>query len=341
MNVSDNKVLEITESLKTIPNYHRIYEQILAWTNGQKEFTDYLLQLIYLRWNEEDFNININENTVNDLVINEFDIEQLTANSAEELEAVKLIQTIKKELINEEYGAKLLVRYRDLLINNDFFYTNSFLDNRLIKLGLAKLNDGKKIVISSLIFKKIFNLDWVNQQISRKKNQKKLDKYHLILVTSLVSIILLSLLQYFLQYSPYKKLLQCNNNPIYKNAIDANIALDETKIQESIERLKEMRELGQIEENCLEILYDLQYSQAIYLSAGIDNKPLQSVKTLCEIPESYFENRTVQPWFTRWSSLYRKTTFPQELKQYLNTTSCPAQSILLKNETDLESFTEF
>ena len=38
--------------------------------------------------------------------------------------------------------------------------------------------------------------------------------------------------------------------------------------------------------------------QAIYFRAGINSNPMEAVKILCDVPEQYYRDRNIQPWFT-------------------------------------------
>ena len=231
-------------------------------------------------------------------------------------------------MLQSEDSFGILQRYRELYgAKNGTLSRDDSIEKSLINSQLVIKDPTGKVGISNLIFRKVFNQGWLESEIKRQKTRNRLDKYHLALLAGLLSILLVSLGQYFLR-SPYRQLAQCNGNPVYKEAIEAKNSLDEREMEASIIALKSMIADESLPESCRQILYDLQYDQAIYLSAGIDNTPLRSVKILCEIPPEYFQGSLVKPWFSRWLRLYQKTDFPLKMRQYLSNNSCPSQEKL-------------
>jgi hypothetical protein len=319
--------------LKNINNCHSILQQILAWTNGQRDLNRYICHLI-VDYAKRDLD-EIDREVINQIIRDNFNIDLLENKTLVDKyfpskPVVRLIERLRNALTQKSLALDLLNSYKELLLEHHKNYNNSIEQNKLIEIGIARLNLQREIVVFNPIYKKIFNLAWVDRELEQHLRQKTLDKYHLALITGLVSLFLFSLFQGFVRYSPYGKLLQCNSDKAFKESIEANIALDEAKIEESIEKLKNIQANGNLSKNCAAILYDLQYSKAIYFQAGIRGNPMSAVETLCEIPDTYFASRNIQPWFTRWQSLYRQTNFNQDLEQYLKDNNCTAAR-LLKN----------
>jgi hypothetical protein len=149
----------------------------------------------------------------------------------------------------------------------------------------------------------------------------------LLLGSSILSILAFALLQNFGRLLPFTPLSACQREASLREAMSANNSLDETQMQAAIDRLKTLRDQNQLSTSCQDILSDLQYSEAIYLRAGQQNRPLNAAQILCEIPVAYYEDRRIKPWFTRWSNLYKTTDFPQQLQQ-LTRQNCPAATFL-------------
>ncbi len=327
----DPVLIEKLEILDGLPDQNSIFQQILAWTNGQVELTEYVCNLVveYSLQNQAD----IDQELTNKIIQNHLTIDLLESTQPKDLSIFRLLQKIEDTLTRKDLDFDLLTTYKEILWSGrQKNYTNSLEQNQLIKVGVATVDSNEKIVVANLIYKQIFDLNWVDRQIEARADHQTLDKYHLALITGLISILLFSLFQGFMRYASYTRLIQCRGHEAYKVAIDANISLDEQRIEQSIQNLKDLQAENKLVKDCESILYDLQYSQAIYISAGIKNNPMRAVEALCEIPQAYYEERNIQPWFTRWKSLYRKTTFTQDLNQYLQTRNCLASDLLSRSQ---------
>jgi hypothetical protein len=304
-----------------------VFQQILAWTNGQPQLTKRLKSLITKKDVLPEFDLN-DLSIVNQAVQEYFTLEIFKSSDLEDSEVIELLEIIR-DALQDSKNLSLMEQYKDILIAKPKkLYGGSLEQDRLLKIGIISLNSEGQLVVSNQIYKKIFSLSWTEQQIERQLGQKRLDKYHLALITGLISVLVFTLFQGFTRYMPYTKLIQCSGNPIFKTAIDANVSLDEVKIDRAVEQLQKLQQQQQLSSGCEAILHDLLYSQAIYIKAGIGNNPLEAVKVLCNIPERYYWDRNIQPWFTRWSSLYRKTSFPSDLNDYISNSQCPASGFL-------------
>ncbi|WP_404789461.1 hypothetical protein [Altericista sp. CCNU0014] len=300
--------------------------QILAWTNGQPVLTRRIQQLLAEQEPLEKFEKDVA--TVNKVVRGHFKYELLHSADPRDAEVVKLLRNICDALTQGSSSLLLLSYYKEILVarkkNN---YNDIPEQNQLLKIGIVSVDSDGKLTVANPIYKKIFNLDWTEERLERLLDRKRIDKYHLALITGLISVLVFALFQGFTRYAPYARLIQCNG-PAFKAAIDANIALDEAKIDRAVSQLKDMQRQQSFSPGCEAILHDLQYSQAIYLRAGIDNNPMEAVKELCNIPEQYYAERNIQPWFARWLSLYRKTSFAADFKAYISSHNCPASDFL-------------
>lgn len=327
-NASQLNTLRIQlESLKSSQDIGLIQQQALAWTNGQPELTERIYEILIERINKD--SLLLKREDINKIIQDHFQLSLLMSNDLKEAKVTKILSAIHESLCQENSALEHLKEYQKILLSNKRrIYSGSPEQDYLKEIGLITIDHDKKLTVSNLIYKKIFNFDWVENKLDPLLNEKKIDKYHLALITGIVSVLIFSVFQGFIRYSPYTRLIQCNNNPALKEAIDANISLEEQKIDTSIRHLKTLQNEQKLSRNCEVILHDLQYSQAIYVSAGINSNPMEAVKTLCDIPERYYTERDIQPWFTRWASLYRKTSFSQDLSQFLNTNTCPAATFL-------------
>jgi hypothetical protein len=315
------------EELKNHQDINLIEQQTIAWTNGQPELTERIYELVIENRLK---NVSpLRKEDINDLIQSHFQLNLLASNDYKEVKVQKLLSEIHEALCQENHTLERLKEYQKILLSNkQRIYSGSPEQDYLKEIGLIVIDSNQKISVANLIYKKIFNLDWAESKLDQLLNKKTFDKYHLALITGIISILIFSLFQGFVRYSPYARLIQCNNNSALREAIDANISLEEQKIDASIRQLKELQNEQKLSRNCEVILHDLQYSQAIYVRAGINSNPMEAVKTLCDIPERYYIERDIQPWFTRWTSLYRKTNFSQDLSQFLSANTCSASTFL-------------
>ena len=328
MNDSQPIINEPSGILQSHPEYEAIHDQILAWTNGHPILTRYLWEQLSLLEGDPESSSFIAPETVNQLVRQHFSIHPSRIASFPDPRIQQLLSGIYLTLMQGDDSASTLQRYQEIYgVKNGAVSRDDSIEKSLINSQLVAQDPTGKVQISNLIFRKVFNQDWLSSELKRQKSRNRLDKYHLALLAGLLSILLVSLGQYFLR-SPYRQLAQCNGDPVYNEAIEAKNSLDERKVTASISALKAMMAEDTLPEPCRQILYDLQYDQAIYLSAGIDNTPLRSVEILCEIPPEYFQGSLVKPWFSRWLRLYQKTDFPRRMRQYLANNSCPSKDKL-------------
>ncbi len=322
--------LNFPEAIRTLKYAQQYTAQILAWTNGQPELTERLCQMILSDSLPE--TPDAIPQYVNEVVCQYLENDLYDTENPDNAKVLTLLERITVTLLNSEASESLLTCYQKVLLSpqpQPFLDTVS--ENRLRQVGLLQVTPQRDITVSNLMLKKAFNLDWTTQALAQKQAKQTLDKYHLALIGGLISALIFGSAWGLSRYSPYVRLLNCNGREEFKRAVDANVALNAAQIETSIRELSQLNQTQSIPEVCTSILYDLQYSQAIYISAGTYNNPLAAVKTLCEIPAQYFAERLTKPWITRWVNLYQSTTFPQDVSTFLQANPCPGASVLSRS----------
>ena len=144
---------------KTVCNPQLILQEILYWTNGQPFLTQKLCQLVssfppqnYLnnesRWIEQ---------LIRTRVINNWQ----TQDEPEHLKTIR-----DRLLSNEERTSSLLTLYQKILQQQLITLHNSVEQQELLLSGLIIKEEGK-LKVRNLIYREVFNLPWVETQLSQ------------------------------------------------------------------------------------------------------------------------------------------------------------------------------
>jgi hypothetical protein len=303
-----------------------IAQQILAWTNGQPELTECLAFRV-LDVIPHNSDVGPPVELVNNQVREFFTPALLKTTLAQSSSMASFWIPLRETLLqDQQQNYRLLKYYQAVLLNSHHLLTGYQPEQEtLLSLGLLRQDERKQIKVANPIYRRVFSVDWVEQQLSQPF---RMEKGHWVLVTSLLSILMFIVLQSMWRYVPISATYRCNEATDLTEAILAKLSLDPTQMHQSINHLLSLQEQGQLSEQCQSILYDLQYHYAIHVAAGTHNHPLDAATYLCQIPESYYTERNSVPWFSRWSNLYHNTNFAESLTRYIEHNPCPSYTFL-------------
>lgn len=307
-----------------------VAQQILAWTNSQPELTQYLVEKVMDAASQSSGQpVTLTPlELVNSQVKAYFSPDLLISQPSDETHAVgRLLTGIKDVLLEDrKRGCRRLQYYQTVLITPHQLPSGYQSEETiLLDVGLLHRNSEGRVKITNPIYRRVFNADWVDQQLNRPF---VMNKGHWILLTSLLSILAFIWLQSVFRYAPLSRTYRCNQAADLRDAIVAKLSLEPLKMRQAMNRLLILKDKGQLSEQCQSILYDLQYSYGIYVAAGTHNHPLDAVTYLCQIPESYYIERNSVPWFSRWSNIYNSINFAESLTAYVERNSCPGYTFL-------------
>lgn len=302
-----------------------IAQQILAWTNGQPELTQCLLEKVITRLNYAFTGEAIE--LVNQQVRNYFSPNLLTASNDQSTSVTELLGTLKEALIQDhQQNHRRLHYYQAVLLTPHKLPIGYQAEHdALVETGLLRESTQGSIKVANPIYRRVFNAPWIDQQLNRPLIQ---NKGNWLLLTSLLSILAFVILQSLFRYIPLTATHRCHQENDLRDAVLAKLSLEPIQMQTSINRLLALQDQNQLSEQCKSILHDLQYSYGIYVSAGTHNNPVDAAQYLCQIPESYYIERNSVPWFSRWSNIYQSTNFAESLNTYIEDNTCPGYIFL-------------
>lgn len=325
MTVTDVTVQLTSLSLER-QKIEQIGQQILAWTNGQPVLTAHVIQLLLNQPSLlQDTSV---VDAVNDLVQNYFspDLLQSEATSVNR-ETLQLLERIHQGLLaDRNMRDRLLKSYQDiLLIRHPVSSGYTAEQQTLLDMGLVVQDNTKGLKVANPIYRRVFNRPWVEDHL---RQPFALNKEHWALLTGLLSILAFALLQSTFRYLPLGGTQRCSQETDLKNAIQANFSLNAQQMEQAIERLRTLQQMNELTDDCGSVLHDLEYNYAIYVEAGEKNQPFNAAKRLCRIPESFYQENNIRPWFYRWQNIYKRTDFVTLLDLYVKEENCPAYSWL-------------
>lgn len=302
-----------------------IAQQILAWTNGQPELTQCLLDKVATRLNYA-FTGEATD-LVNQQVRGYFSPDLLVSSSTQSTPATKLLHTLEEALLQDhQQNYRRLQYYQAVLLTPHKLPTGYQTEHdALVEAGLLRENTQGVVKVANPIYRRVFNAPWVDKQLNRPLIQ---NKGNWLLFTSLLSILAFIILQSIFRYIPLTTTHRCHQENDLRDAVLAKLSLEPIQMQTSINRLLALQDQNQLSEQCKSVLHDLQYSYGIYVSAGTHNNPVDAAQYLCQVPESYYVKRNSVPWFSRWSNIYQSTNFAESLNTYVEDNTCPGYNFL-------------
>ncbi|NEQ54323.1 MAG: hypothetical protein F6K11_30040, partial [Leptolyngbya sp. SIO3F4] len=306
----------------------RLAQQVLAWTSGQPELTQYLQDKVVVALSALSQDMSqVSATLVDEQVKIYFSPALLRSKVPHDKPLVEVLARIEQGLLQDRQQGHRRLQYYQAVLSSSYNLSFDYRDERqaLIDIGLLHENGRKQIKIASPIYRRIFNILWVEQKLEQPFI---LNKGHWLLLTSLLSILIFILIQSLFRYLPFSATSHCNEAADLRDAVVAKLSLNSQQMKQSIEKLRMLKEQEQLSPQCQDILHDLQYSYGIYISAGTHNHPLEAAKYLCQIPEAYYRKRNAVPWFSRWSNIYQGANFAQALSTYIEHTSCPGYDFL-------------
>ena len=317
---------DVTKQLTLLPIEHQqktqAGQQILAWTEGQPILTTYVIEIVTNQCHR--LQENSVQDAINSLVQDHFspDVFQLAISPSNQ-NTLQLLKQIQNDLLAERpLRDRLLRSYRDILLFRHHIPSGYTPEQQLLlDIGLVIQDSERGLKVANPIYRRVFNRAWLEQHLQRPFT---VHKEYWLLLTVLLSIVAFAVLQSTFRYLPMVETRNCTQEKELKNAIQANFSLNSQQMEQAIGHLQALQQSGELTEACAAILHDLEYNYAIYIEAGDNNQPLNAVKRLCRIPESYYQENNIRPWFYRWSNLYEKTDFNAVLARYLEQESCPA-----------------
>ncbi|NJM97055.1 MAG: hypothetical protein HC800_07630 [Phormidesmis sp. RL_2_1] len=326
-------------------------EQILAWTEGHPILTEQLLEDVIQAVAQRHSPVatmmtagdgpfanglasELANDLVNKLVKARFTPDMLAPDvlfadpsSWQSQRVSELLADIQQALVaDQSQGCRLLKYYQLVLLARHHLPTGYLSEQqRLIELGLVRQDAQGNIKVANPIYRRIFSPTWVDEQLNQPF---VLQKGRWILLTSLFSILTFILLQSVFRYFPWAPTHRCVQSAELRDATLASVSLAPESMEQAIDQLLTLKRQNQLSEPCQAVLYDLQYSYGIYVAASAHNNPLQAATYLCQIPESYYRERNVVPWFSRWSNLYESVDFADHLDRYVERQPCPGYDFL-------------
>ena len=299
--------------------------QILAWTSGQPELTQYLQEKVTNA-------LSMDTTLASAALVDEqaktyFSPDLLTSEVSQDKSLVDFLVRMEQALLQDRQQGYRRLQYYQAVLSGLQRLPSGYQQERqaLIDIGLLHENERKQIKVTSPSYRRIFNAVWIDQQLEQPF---ALNKGHWLLLTSLMSILVFVLLQSLFRYVPFSATNRCNQAADLRDAVVAKLSLEPQQMKQSIDHLLMLKQQNQLNHQCQDILHDLQYSYGIYVSVGTHNHPLDAAKYLCQIPEAYYVERNAVPWFSRWSNIYQGTNFAESLTSYIEKASCPAYDFL-------------
>ncbi|MEM6255291.1 MAG: hypothetical protein AAF821_20450 [Cyanobacteria bacterium P01_D01_bin.156] len=316
----------LQQSTVTVDNPLLVAQQILAWTNGQPELTYCLVKKVLSRLSQS-FSGTAAE-LVNQQVKAYFSPELLNLHKNQRtIPVVALLHTLKESLLQDKQQKyRRLQYYQQVLLSSRRVSAGYQTEHAaLVEAGLISENSQSQIKVSNPIYRRVFNAAWVEQCLDSNFSNSKAQW---LLLTSLLSILAFVVLQSTFRYIPVSRTNRCLQEADLRDAVLAKVSLEPIQMQRSIERLLKLQGQKQLSTQCQSVLYDLQYSYGIYVSAGTYSNPLDAAQYLCQIPELYYKKRNSVPWFSRWSNLYERDDFAAALTDYVEQNPCPSYGFL-------------
>ncbi|MBT9310947.1 hypothetical protein [Leptothoe kymatousa] len=302
-----------------------IAQQIMAWTNGQPELTQCLIDKV-LRRLEAPFSGTALE-LVNQEVKDYFSPDLLAVANRDETPTISLLTRLKEVLLQDKRQDYRRLKYYQAVLLKPHNIPPGYQveNNALVEGGLLSKNARGQTKVANPIYRRVFNAPWIEQQLDRPLIQSK---GNWLLLTSLLSILAFIVLQSIFRYIPLSANHHCHQETDLRDAVLAKLSLEPMQMQTSINQLLTLRAQNQLSDQCQSVLHDLQYSYGIYVSAGTHNNPIDAAQYLCQIPESYYLKRNSVPWFSRWSNIYKRIDFADSLANYVEQNPCPGYSFL-------------
>lgn len=303
-----------------------IGQQILAWTNGHPVLTAHVIQLLINQPSVlRDTSI---QDAVNNLVQDYFSADLLQSEvTSVNRDALQVLDQIRQGLLTDRsMRDRLLKSYQDILLIRHQISSGYTTEQRqLLEMGLVVQDDAKGLKVANPIYRRVFNRAWIDQHL---RQPFSLNKEYWVLLTGLLSILAFALLQSTFRYLPIGETQRCTQEKELKNAIQANFSLNAQQMDQAIVRLRSLQQANELTANCGSVLHELEYNYAIYIEAGEKNQPFNAAKRLCRIPEAFYQENNIRPWFYRWHNIYKRTDFTTLLDLYIQEESCPAYSWL-------------
>ncbi len=323
-----------------------LIEEVLSWTGGQPLLTRKLCQLIL---NAQSHILAGEEAAVVKQLVETKLIFQPTKVISEHFQTIA--QGIRQR---ERDTPELLQLYRQVLAE-EVVFDDSPLQQNLLDLGLVK-NEQGKLKVANRIYQKVFNREWIERELNLDRSARSVKQpiplnlsqplvatddlpastkstsaLHLLVAILFGAVVFAVAIPQFRRQLPLvdNYLNGCDNNLLQK--ADNAIFLGELEqLQLVIIELASLRQRSSeaLDVRCETKLYDAKYTYAIQLAATQSENLLSAVELLCQIPSQYYENRSIRPWFIRWSNMLKTTNFPQQLQQYLDFHDCPAATYL-------------
>lgn len=148
-----------------------IMSRVLAWTGGNPTLTKSICQVFA----NSDFNIpaGLEVNTVDRFV------EGSVIKNWKSSKLGTYIRIVKENLVNNQRcpSTSLLREYQAILLSGSKQYQQTKEQKELLILGLVA-NENNNLRVSNLIYKHIFNQDWVSQELAKlKSTNRKIQAY--------------------------------------------------------------------------------------------------------------------------------------------------------------------
>lgn len=344
------------ETLAASP--YALLQEVFSWTGGHPLLTREICQIIsdHKKFIPDGLETQYVAKIVQENVIYNWEIQDLGG----------YLKTIQYYLLNNIVcpTQTLLKLYLQILQQGEVSVDQSPEQQELMNLGLVVTQDNK-LKVSNRLYQAIFNLNWVEQQLSNQeqkiqttssKLKKIITSNQKISLTNQIKneplaqiaafaialgLLVVSPLIIFLNNSQHQlaqdqKNIQQNKENNELNSQTSSISIlcnksipNDLAAQETLLiRLQQEKQIlkENFPEKCQQNLDKLLILNAFQL--GKENRVLDGISNLCQISASSKSFKQAQFWLTRW---YNSPNWGEQTQSYLNSLSdCPAANTNLK-----------
>lgn len=341
-NLGEAKPLE--EGLKaTAENPTEVLKVVLDWTGGQPFLTQKMCKLISM---EGPIPGGAEAQRVEQVVRSKAIENWQSQDNPEHL------RTISDRILKSRYKLQLLQLYREILRRGEIRAEDESREQIELQLSGLVVKENGKLKVYNRIYREVFDERWVRERLGRLQPEESSSQPASLTKWMSATALVLFLIATGLLMSRRQEREEVSPPPsppptstVFSPKPSPELSPDsspepppEVCVRFSGSREEHINELRRMKENdgnnfldrCQEKLNDLQFRHAIDKLAATDLDFVEAGKMLCEITDSYWQNKMEEPsfrqYFRDWSEVHDSFFF--WIREGINEENCPAYPYL-------------